>query len=369
MRRETRTEERQPAKLALPDFAPPLLAWYDQNRRILPWREKPTPYRVWISEIMLQQTRVEAVRPYFERFLNTLPDLVSLAAADPELLLKLWEGLGYYSRVRNLQKAAQQVVAGGATDLPADYDALLRLPGVGSYTAGAVASIAFGIPVPAVDGNVLRVASRLAASADNISLPATKKAVEAAIAARQPADRPGDYNQALMELGATVCIPGGAPHCLVCPVRTLCAGYAQGVAGDLPVKDAKKPRRVERKTVFLLCCGDRIAVQKRPPTGLLASLWEYPTADGILTARQADACVTDWGLQVVGIRRLRMAKHLFTHVEWDMLGYWVEVARPEAAFAWVEYRHLVADYAVPSAYAAYSEALCAGRSAREGEGD
>ena len=267
----------------------PLLEWYGRNARSLPWREEPAPYRVWVSEIMLQQTRVEAVKPYFARFLAELPDVTALASAPEQQLMKLWEGLGYYSRARNLQKAARVMVEQYGGTLPADYDALLKLPGIGPYTAGAVASIAYGIPVPAVDGNVLRVVMRLTAGWEDIADPAVKRAVERRMAAILPKDRPGDFNQAMMELGATVCAPGGEPKCLVCPLNALCEGYRQGVARELPVKAKKKARRIEERTVFLLVCDGELAIRKRADSGLLAGLWELPSVEGKLNPEGARA--------------------------------------------------------------------------------
>lgn len=224
----------------LAQLPPRLLSWYAGSARVLPWREEPTPYRVWVSEIMLQQTRVEAVKPYYERFLNALPTVEALAQAPEELLLKLWEGLGYYNRVRNLQKGAQVVMERYGGKVPASFEELRSLPGVGDYTAGAVASIAFGIPVPAVDGNVLRVISRVLSRRDNILDPKVKRRVEEEIRAILP-PQVGDFNQSLMELGALICLPGGAPKCLLCPLREVCRGFAQGTAPELPVKTKPKP--------------------------------------------------------------------------------------------------------------------------------
>ena len=200
----------------------PLLAWYEKNRRKLPWRENVSAYRVWVSEIMLQQTRVEAVKPYFARFIDALPDVSDLADCEEEKLLKLWEGLGYYNRVRNMQKAAKTVMEEYGGQLPDDYEKLLSLKGIGSYTAGAIASIAYGIPVPAVDGNVLRIITRLTQDESDIMKQSVKKRVEQALLEVMPQKRAGVFNQALMELGATVCVPNGAPLCEACPWKEFC---------------------------------------------------------------------------------------------------------------------------------------------------
>ena len=333
----------------------PLLDWYDAGHRDLPWRSEPAPYRVWVSEIMLQQTRVEAVRGYFSRWMNVLPDIPALAAADEAVYTKLWEGLGYYSRVRNLHRAAVLLCEEYGGELPADYDRLLALPGVGEYTAGAVASIAFGLPVPAVDGNVLRVVMRLTDCRDDIADPKVKKAVRAQIQAVMP-EAEADirvFNQATMELGATVCAPNGPPRCLECPAMAFCKGRLRGTAEDLPVKGAKKPRRVEEKTVFLLVRDGKIALRKRPGTGLLAGLWEFPNVEGALDEAAAGAAVSVWGLEPRRWESRLTAKHIFTHVEWHMTGYTLEVAGDGPAdFVWADAGAL-SDRAVPSAFGRY----------------
>lgn len=335
------------------DFSAPLLEWYDRHARSLPWREDSTPYHVWISEIMLQQTRVEAVKPYYARFLSALPDIRSLAEAPEEQLLKLWEGLGYYNRVRTLQKAAQRLVSDHNGTLPADYAALLSLPGFGPYTAGAVASIAFGIPVPAVDGNVLRVAARLTASFADITKPSVRTEVTDSLQRLLPSDRPGDFNQALMELGATVCLPNGTPRCEVCPLSTVCEGNRQGLAAVLPQKAPKKPRKIEERTVFVLLSQGHAALRKRPDTGLLASLWEFPSVEGTLTSEEAKAFLTGMGLSVQKLSPLKPAKHIFSHIEWIMTGYLVQISDRNDSFTWADRAQLKGEYALPSAFRVY----------------
>lgn len=336
-----------------PAIIPPLLAWYDAGHRDLPWRAQPTPYRVWVSEIMLQQTRVETVRGYFDRWMQALPDIPALAAAEEAVYMKLWEGLGYYSRVRNLHRAAAEVCAQYGGELPADYDKLLALPGVGDYTAGAVASIAFGIPVPAVDGNVLRVAARL----DNDFTPITdakyKRQVRGRFAALMPADRPGDLNQSLMELGATVCLPNGAPRCGDCPLQHLCLGFHHGNAATLPIRTAKKARRVENRTVLLVRCGTRVGITRRPANGLLAGLWELPALEGHLSPAETRAALAAQGWQVQHLLSLRPAKHVFTHVEWHMNGYYVELTAQPDGLTFVSPADLRASYALPSAFRSF----------------
>ena len=336
-----------------PAIVAPLLAWYDEGHRDLPWRAVPTPYRVWVSEIMLQQTRVEAVRSYFDRWMQALPDIPALAAADEAVYMKLWEGLGYYSRVRNLHRAAVEVCEQYGGELPADYARLLALPGVGEYTAGAVASIAFGLPVPAVDGNVLRVAARLDNDLTPITVAGYKKQTRARFAALMPADRPGDLNQALMELGATVCLPNGAPRCADCPLQHLCLGCHHGNAAMLPVRAAKKARRVENRTVLLARCGPLVGIRRRPAKGLLAGLWELPALAGHLSPEETRAALAAQGWQVQKLLSLRPAKHIFTHVEWHMNGYYIELAAPPDGLTFVSPAALRADYALPSAFRAF----------------
>lgn len=335
----------------------PLLSWYDAGHRDLPWRSEPTPYRVWVSEIMLQQTRVEAVRGYFSRWMNALPDIPALAAADEVVYTKLWEGLGYYSRVRNLHRAAVLLCEEYGGELPADYDRLLALPGVGEYTAGAVASIAFGLPVPAVDGNVLRVAARL----DNDFTPITdakfKKQTRERFAALMPSDRPGDLNQSLMELGATVCLPNGAPRCDDCPIQHLCEGFHRGNAAVLPLRAAKKARRVENRTVLVVRCGQLVGLRQRPKKGLLAGLWELPSLDGHLSPDELRATLTEMGWSVRKLLSLRPAKHIFTHVEWHMNGVYVELDAPAPALTFVTPAELRDAYALPSAFRSFVSVL------------
>ena len=332
-----------------------LLDWFYKNQRSLPFRTDPSPYHVWLSEIMLQQTRVSAALPYYQRFLAALPDIPALAACGEEKLHKLWEGLGYYSRARNLQKAAKEITALGG--FPDTYDSLLALPGIGDYTASAIAAAAFGRREPAVDGNVLRVMTRLTDCHDDISDPKTKRAVRAALAEVMP-EEPADiriFNQAMMELGATVCGPNTAPRCDDCPVSGLCLGRQRGTAETLPVKKAKKERRVEEKTVLLLMRDRKIALRKRPKTGLLAGLWEFPNVEGTLDETAASAAVEAMGLSVIDWQSRLTAKHIFTHVEWRMTGYALTVQGDgPAELEWVDAAGLAAR-SVPSAFARYYE--------------
>ena len=332
----------------------PLLDWYDSCARILPWREEPTPYHIWISEIMLQQTRVEAVKTYYERFLSQLPDIKSLAEADEEKLLKLWEGLGYYSRVRNLYKAAKIVMEQYGGELPSDFKTLIKLPGIGRYTAGAISSIAYGKPESAVDGNVLRVLSRICASFADISLPQVRKEAEFVLREIIPEGRASSFTQAMMELGAIVCLPNGAPLCGQCPVADVCEAYKCGITQKLPVKKAAAPRKKERKTVLILQRENRLALSKRENKGLLAGMWELPNIPDFMTEQQVRDYLVEKGFQVLAIGPLPKAKHIFSHVEWEMTGFSALVRQGEKmGLEWVNLEQLEQNYAVASAFASY----------------
>ncbi len=331
-----------------------LLPWYDRGHRELPWRQDREPYHVWLSEIMLQQTRVEAVRGYYLRFLEALPSLEALAACDDERLHKLWEGLGYYSRVRNLKKTAQILVETQNGQFPRSYEALLRLPGIGSYTAGAICSICFDLPTPAVDGNVLRVVSRLTEDPTPIDLPAYKAAVAAELERVYP-PQAGKFTQALMELGATLCGPNRPPECEKCPCYGFCLGGQHGTAEEFPKKSPKKMRRVEEKTVLSLSCGDALALEKRPEQGLLAGLWQFPNVPGKLEPEQALAQAEKWGLQPRDLLRQVERQHIFTHIRWELRGYYIEVAQPGGPFSWLDRDQLRQDAALPTAFRQFLE--------------
>ena len=335
----------------------PLLLWYRENARKLPWRETKDPYRIWLSEVMLQQTRVAAVLDYYRRFLEALPTVQDLAAVPDDVLMKLWQGLGYYSRARNLKKAARVVAEQYGGQFPPSYEELKKLPGVGDYTAGAVASIAFGQRVPAVDGNVLRVAARAADVRGNVLEAGVKRDIAAAMEAAVPAADPGGYNQALMDLGATVCLPGGAPLCGDCPLRDLCRARALGLQAELPLREKRAARRREALTVYLLVREGRVALRKRPGRGLLAGLWEFPHVPGERDEAAAAGPVTDWSLTPLDWRERLAARHLFTHVEWSMTGYLLTVSGPgPEAFFWAD-REALEGLAVPSAFGKFLEKI------------
>ena len=331
-----------------------LLPWYYANRRDLPWRKDREPYHVWLSEIMLQQTRVEAVKGYYARFLETLPTVAALSECDDDLLHKLWEGLGYYSRVRNLKKAARVVMTAHAGVFPRTHAEVLALPGIGAYTAGAICSICFGLPTPAVDGNVLRVFSRLTDDPSPIDLPATKKRVTETLSAIYPTEA-GDFTQALMELGATICGPNRKPDCERCPCKGICRGYAHGTAEALPVKAPKKEKRQEDRTVFLFHCDGKYALEKRPATGLLAGLWQFPNVSGQLDTASALQEAEKMGLRPQEIRKEIFRKHIFTHIQWNMKGIYLDVAETGGSFQWFTEEEVTAAAALPTAFRQFWE--------------
>ncbi len=334
-----------------------LLDWYDRERRILPWREDPSPYHVWLSEIMLQQTRVEAVKRYYTRFLDRLPDLRSLAEAEEDTCLKLWEGLGYYSRVRNLHRAALCVMEDYGGRLPERASELKKLPGIGDYTAAAIASIAFGEKICALDGNLMRVFARMTAEKRSIKDPAVISAASTYYMERIPEGRPGDFNQALMDLGATVCLPSAMPKCGLCPWQDQCLARRDHEETLYPNIPAKKPRTVTEMTVFVIRKGRDLVIRKRPPGGLLGGLYELPNAPGQMTSEEAVGYWKERGLLPLRIRDLGKARHIFTHREWHMTGYEIltdDVQEiPGGDLLTVSLLQIDKDYSVPSAFSAY----------------
>lgn len=389
----------------LEQLVEPLQNWFRNNARVLPWRENPTAYYVWISEIMLQQTRVEAVKPYFDRFIRELPDVQALAECPEDKLLKLWEGLGYYNRVRNLKIAANQIMEEYNGQIPSEYKELLKLKGIGHYTAGAVSSIAFGKAVPAVDGNVLRVISRVTADDSDIMKQSVRTHMEDKLFALMNRNSMADgkettlkqtpynieetqpvmvvpsiFNQALMELGATVCVPNGAPHCEVCPWGKLCEARKQNRIEELPVKKKAKARRIEEKTVLIVKDGEQLALHKRGSKGLLAGLYELPNVEGHLSEQEVLEYVRMQGYEPVRIQPTCEAKHIFSHVEWHMKGYAVfleakeypvselqgDLAEDSDLFVeekkkedwiFIEVEETKDNYAIPSAFSKYAEYL------------
>lgn len=337
-------------------FRKNILYWYDKNARILPWRDEPTPYRVWISEIMLQQTRVEAVKPYFERFMNEVKDIESLANIHEDKLLKLWEGLGYYNRARNLKKTAQVIVNNYHGEMPSNFEELIELPGIGPYTAGAIASIAFHNKVPAVDGNVLRVIARVAGNHGNINDVKVKREIETLVIKLLPEQRVGDFNQALMELGATICLPNGMPKCNECPLQSLCEAYKKDLITNIPLKSKQKKRRIEDRTIFVLNDQNKIAIRKRDGQGLLANLYEFPNVLGRLDEGQCKKQLEEWGMEQYRLVPLSPSKHIFSHIEWHMIGYLVLITKQTdlSDFIWTSKEEIIEQISIPTAFKEYT---------------
>ncbi|MDR3120492.1 MAG: A/G-specific adenine glycosylase [Clostridiales bacterium] len=372
-----------------------LLPWFAANARALPWRENKDPYRVWLSEIMLQQTRVETVIGYYTRFLAAFPTVFALAEADEARVLKLWEGLGYYSRARNLHRTARLIAEREGGLFPGEVTALRALPGVGAYTAGAVASICFDVPVPAVDGNVLRLLARITGSFDCVDETTVREGTAERLAAVYPKGRCGDFTQSLMELGATVCLPNGAPLCERCPAADVCRALQNGWIGSLPVRKAKKKRAVRDLTYLILDCGGKTALRRRTEKGVLRGMWEFPNVDGLLdesaALRWLRACYASetsgappvppespvpskssessvphesadgepdapkttlaHGLQpTFRVRNVRHGRHIFTHIEWRVLCYEIDCSAACAAFVWAGPDELLRDFALPAAF-------------------
>ncbi len=355
-------EQQEPkgfAEADLRNIVKPLVNWYRENKRDLPWRHNPDAYRVWISEIMLQQTRVEAVKGYYDRFLKALPTVKDLAEAEEDKLLKLWEGLGYYNRVRNMQKAAQQIMVDHAGRFPDTYEEILQLKGIGNYTAGAISAFAYGIPKPAVDGNVLRVISRITGSYEDIMKQSVRKKIESALEKVIPADAASDFNQGLIELGAIVCVPNGEPKCEKCPVKEYCIAHAKNLTAEIPVKKKAKARKIEERTVLIFKDGKQIAIRKRPAKGLLAGLYEFPNLEGKLSMDEVTEYSKKIGLMPVRVQKLPEAKHIFSHIEWHMIGYEVIVDElektNEKGFLFIHPEQIKKEYSIPSAFEKYTE--------------
>ncbi|MDD6571103.1 MAG: A/G-specific adenine glycosylase [Thermoflexaceae bacterium] len=330
----------------------PLLDWYHVNARILPWRKNKDPYRVWVSEIMLQQTRVEAVIPYYERFMQNFPDIQALAQGDEELLLKLWEGLGYYSRAKNLQKSAQIICREYQGKFPVDYQTILTLPGIGEYTAGAISSIAFEKPVPAVDGNVLRVITRITEDGRDIQDAKLKSQITQELREIYPKTQCGDFTQSLMELGAMVCVPNGAPKCEACPLNALCGAYKNHAQMLYPVKKKKGERKIEKKTVLILYHEDAVALNRREGTGLLSGMWEFPNLDGEKSVKEIKEYLGERGILVKKTKKMPEKKHIFSHVEWHMKCFevWCDSVSEDNGYTWVTAEQLEKEVALPTAF-------------------
>lgn len=343
-------------KVELEEIVDPLLKWYQENRRMLPWREDKNPYHVWLSEIMLQQTRIEAVKEYYARFLAELPTVQALAEVEEEKLLKLWEGLGYYNRARNLKKAGQKIMQAYQGKMPEKYEEIITLPGIGEYTAGAISSICFNEKVLAIDGNVLRVISRILASKKDILLPSTKKEISEKLRNIIP-EEAGDFNEALMELGETICLPNGKVQCEKCPLQTYCLAKEKNMTEELPVREKKTKRKIEEITVFILRYKEKVALQKREEKGLLAGMYQFPNEKGKKTKKQIQEILENWNLEAKQIQKVGEAVHIFSHIEWHMIGYEVQVKEKNEIFEWITKEQLENNFAIPTAFAKWKKMI------------
>lgn len=334
-------------------WADRLVDWYSASKRMLPWRRTQDAYHVWVSEIMLQQTRIEAVMGYYQRFMDAFPEVEALAAAPLEQVLKLWEGLGYYSRARNLHKAAQRIAEKGM--FPDTYEEILQLPGIGEYTAGAIAAIAFGEPVTAIDGNVMRVVSRLYALEEDILLPASKKKVKAVLESVYPKDRASDFVQGLMELGELVCIPG-SPRCDKCPVQEQCRAVAERRQDQLPVRVPKTRKKTEHRMVLIAEKEGRVLLTKRPEQGVLSGLWEYPNVLAEDPEQVPQLMKEKYGFTLIPGESIGQAEHVFTHIRWKMQIYKGRAeedgtfAAPRQPYIWASEEQLQKEIMLPTAF-------------------
>lgn len=334
------------------DFQNKVLNWYDSNQRSLQWRDSRNPYHIWISEIMLQQTRVETVLPYYFRFIKQLPDIKSLASASEDMLYKLWEGLGYYSRVRNLKFAANQIMNEHNGEIPEDRKTLETLKGIGPYTSGAISSIAFGNRNAAVDGNVLRVFARFLTIKESIKDVSVKKDIKGKVEQLLPVDRVGDFNQALMEIGATVCVPNGQPKCEICPLNKMCKAYEQGIENEIPIKVKAKKVPIRKKTVLVIKWNNLYAIEKRPDEGLLRSMYQFPLLEGHMSASEIKHSIFK---DILSIKKLRNSVHKFSHLKWDMVAYEITVKEKMKEYIFVSDEEIENNYSIPSAFKAYKE--------------
>ncbi|HSP46673.1 MAG TPA: A/G-specific adenine glycosylase [Clostridiaceae bacterium] len=346
-------DEKDNSTKEIMDFQRRLVAWFHADKRDMPWRSDPSPYRVWVSEVMLQQTRVDTVIPYFNRFIERLPTVEDLAEVEEGELMKLWEGLGYYSRVRNMQTTAREIVDDHGGEFPRTALELRKFKGIGAYTAGAVASIAFDDKAAAVDGNVFRVMARLTANHGDLRDLKVQKELTREVERVLPDESVGDFNQALIELGALVCISKGSPKCPVCPVISYCEANRLGIQDILPYKSKAKEKTVEEKTVFLIQCGDRFAIRQRPKERLLGGLFELPNVPGFLTPEEAAEVLTEWELGILSVTMMKPAKVLFTHIQWNLRGLHIVVEKEAGDLVWATREEALKSYAFASAFSFY----------------
>ena len=332
--------------------------WYNQNKRNLPWRHDKDPYHVWISEIMLQQTRIEAVIDYYHRFMNEIPDIETLANIEEDKLLKLWEGLGYYNRAKNLKKAAIEIMTNYHGNFPTTYVEIIKLPGIGEYTASAISSICFNEPQVTIDGNVLRVYARFYNDKRNVDDPKTKKAIREELMQFVPKES-GSFNQGLMEIGETICLPNGLPKCEICPLKNDCLAKKNNTYLNLPVKEKKKDKKEEDYTVLLYHYQNKYAIYKRTKETLLNNLWAFPVINKNLSSTQLKEYLKVQNIAFSSISKEPMNTHIFTHKKWNMTSYIIELKNVENMedYKWVTKKDLEHIYAIPTAFQPFREVI------------
>ena len=333
-----------------------LIKWYEENKRDLPWRKTTNPYYIWVSEVMLQQTRVEAVQVYYERFIKTLPTIKDLAEIKEDKLLKLWEGLGYYSRVRNMQKTAKVLVSKGYDNLPNSKEALLALPGIGEYTAGAILSIAFQIPTVAIDGNVYRVLGRYYTIEESISKHSTYSIYEKKMKKILSVNNASEFTQSFMDLGSSICTPKN-PKCDLCPLQEDCKAKKMHTTQNYPVKEKKKEQKIEERTVYIYLYKDKVAIQKRKNTGLLASMYEFPNNEELPSIIDIENKLLEENIDYQVVEEIGESKHVFSHIIWYMKGYLIVLKEPLNKYIWVTKKELKDKYSLPSAFNYYYQFL------------
>lgn len=332
-----------------------LLNWYQKNKRDLPWRKDQNPYHVWISEIMLQQTRIEAVIGYYDRFIKRLPSIQDLAQINDDELLKLWEGLGYYTRARNLKKAAIMIMEEYDGIFPNTFEQIMSLPGIGEYTASAIGSICFSLKEVTIDGNVLRVYMRLQNCYDNVDDLKIRRKVRNELQKIMP-EEAGDFNQALMELGETICLPNGIPKCSECPLKNFCKSYQNDTYLELPIKNKKKDKKEEKYTILLFYYKSQFVLEKRKESGLLQNLWQFPNIQGHLTKKQLENYLKENKIKFLKVKKSVSYTHIFTHKRWNMISYMVELDKNDYNMNWNNLKTLK-EKAIPTAFMPFLKEL------------
>lgn len=332
-----------------------LLNWYQKNKRDLPWRKDQNPYHVWISEIMLQQTRIEAVIGYYDRFIKRLPSIQDLAQINDDELLKLWEGLGYYTRARNLKKAAIMIMEEYDGIFPNTFEQIMSLPGIGEYTASAIGSICFSLKEVTIDGNVLRVYMRLQNCYDNVDDLKIRRKVRNELQKIMP-EEAGDFNQALMELGETICLPNGIPKCSECPLKNFCKSYQNDTYLELPIKNKKKDKKEEKYTILLFYYKSQFVLEKRKESGLLQNLWQFPNIQGHLTKKQLENYLKENKIKFLKVKKSVSYTHIFTHKRWNMISYIVELDKNDYNMNWNDLKTLK-ERAIPTAFMPFLKEL------------